>query len=136
MTASLIAAGVIQAQSKEDGGRMPTAEAKKLKSPVPYTRKSITLGRNTYQRNCVGCHGADAKSLVDVVSDATDLTEPKFYKSGASEGEVYRSIRDGAAETMPAFKSQISNDQDIWHMVNFIRSLWPEGSRPALQEDK
>jgi mono/diheme cytochrome c family protein len=133
--ACLTPAGIGLAQDK-DGGRMPAAEAKKLKSPVQFTRKSIVAGKNVFLRNCVGCHGNDGKSMVDVVSDATDLTQPKFYKSGSTEGEVYRSIRDGAAETMPAFKTQISDDKDIWHLVNFIRSLWPDGARPPLQEDK
>ena len=134
--AACLTVAVIAFAQGKDGGRMPAAEAKKLKSPVPFTKKSISLGRNTFIRNCVGCHGADGKSMVDVVSDATDLTQPKYYKSGASEGEVYRSIRDGAAETMPAFKTQIPDDKDIWHVVNFIRSLWPDSDRPALQEDK
>ncbi len=133
--ACLTLAGISLAQDK-DGGRMPATEAKKLKSPVPFTKKSITAGKNTFIRNCVGCHGADGKSMVDVVSDATDLTQPRFYKSGASEGEVYRSIRDGAAETMPAFKTQIADDKDLWNLVNFIRSLWPDEARPPIQDDK
>jgi len=73
---------------------------------------------------------------VDVVADATDLTNPKLFKSGTSEGEIYRSIRDGAGETMPPFKTQISNADDFWHLVNFIRNLWPEGVRPAVEPEK
>jgi len=136
MLSITVACLTIAVSAQDKDGRMPIEEAKKLKSPVPFTRKSIAAGKNTFVRNCVGCHGADGKSMVDVVSDATDLTQPKYYKSGASEGEVYRSIRDGASETMPAFKTQIPDDKDIWHVVNFIRSLWPDSARPALQEDK
>jgi len=36
---------------------------------------------------------------------------------------------------MPAFKSQIDKETDIWNLVNFIHSLWPESKRPALQDD-
>jgi hypothetical protein len=38
---------------------------------------------------------------------------------------------------MPAFKSQLDSETDIWNLVNFIRSLWPESVRPAVVvEDK
>lgn len=109
-------------------------DAKRLKSPIPYSKKSIGQGRTVFLRSCVGCHGADGKSQVDVVADATDLTDPKAWKNGTSEGEIFHSIHDGQGASMPAFKTQIRNEEDIWNLVNFIRSLWPEDARPQLQE--
>jgi cbb3-type cytochrome c oxidase subunit III len=111
------------------------ADAQKLKSLVPYTKKSIAQGRSVYMRNCTGCHGADGKATVDVVADATDLTSPKFWKNGTTEGEIFRSIREGQGSSMPTFKAQLKED-DIWHLVNYIRSLWPESARPPIQEEK
>jgi cytochrome c oxidase cbb3-type subunit 3 len=111
-------------------------DAKKLKNPAPFTKKSIAQGRNIFARNCTGCHGADGKSQVDVVADATDLTDPKAWRNGNSDGEIFRSIRDGAGASMPSFKSQIAKEEDMWHLVNFIHSLWPESSRPPLQESE
>jgi cbb3-type cytochrome c oxidase subunit III len=114
---------------------LTVAEAKQLKSPITYTKKSISQGRNVYMRNCTGCHGADAKATVDVVADATDLTSPKLWKNGTTEGEIFRSIREGQGASMPTFKNQLK-EEDIWHLVNYIRSLWPEAMRPTLQEDE
>lgn len=116
-------------------GDNKTADAKKLKNPIPYTRKSISQGRSTFMRYCTGCHGNDGKAMVDVVADATDLTSPKFWKDGTSEGEIFHSIRDGQGASMPAFKNQVKQEDDIWNLVNFIRSLWPESMRPPLQPD-
>jgi cbb3-type cytochrome c oxidase subunit III len=113
---------------------LSVSDAKKLKSPVPYTKKSISQGRSVYMRNCTGCHGADGKATVDVVADATDLTSPKLWKNGTTEGEIYRSIREGQGASMPTFKTQLK-EEDMWHLVNYIRSLWPDSLRPALQED-
>ncbi len=110
-------------------------EKKPLKNPIPYSKKSIGQGRTTYMRYCVGCHGADGKATVDVVADATDLTAPKTWKSGTTDDEIFRSIRDGQSASMPAFGPQIKGDTDLWHMVNFIRFLWPEDTRPPLQPD-
>jgi mono/diheme cytochrome c family protein len=114
-------------------GRLTSEEAKNLKSPIPFSKESIARGRAIFARNCTACHGADGKSEVDVVANATDLTEPKLWRSGTGEGEIFRSIRDGAGDTMPPFKSQVQKEEDLWHLVNFIRSLWPESMRPKLQ---
>jgi len=128
----LIPVAAVVAQDKKP---LTTEQAQKLKNPIPYSKKSISQGRNVYMRYCVGCHGADGKATVDVVADATDLTTPKTWKSGTTDGEIFRSIRDGQSASMPAFGPQIKGDDDLWHMVNFIRFLWPEATRPALQAD-
>jgi mono/diheme cytochrome c family protein len=115
--------------------KLSRQDAQKLKSPVAYTKKSIDRGRVIFMQNCTMCHGENGKAEGSLVADATDLTSPKLYKSGSSEGEIFRSIRDGAGDQMPAFKSQLDNETDVWNLVNFIRSLWPESTRPAPQDD-
>jgi mono/diheme cytochrome c family protein len=110
-------------------------DAQKLKSPVAYSKKSIDRGRVIFLQNCTSCHGENGKAEGSLIADATDLTTPSLYKSGTSEGEIFRSIRDGAGDQMPAFKAQLGSETDIWNLVNFIRSLWPEAMRPALQDD-
>jgi mono/diheme cytochrome c family protein len=136
---SLLLAGTVLSLLTSAGiaqDKISAADAKNLKSPIPYTKTSIKQGRGTFARYCTGCHGGDGKSQVDVVADATDLTDPKGYRDGASEGEMYRSIRDGAGASMPAFKSQIQHQEDMWHLVNFIRSLWPDSMQPHLESDE
>lgn len=86
-------------------------------------------------RYCAGCHGNDGKATVDVVADATDLTSPKTWRHGTGEGEIFASIRDGQGASMPSFKTQIKSEEEIWNLVNFIRSLWPESMRPPLQDE-
>ncbi len=125
---------LITAQSDKE--KLTPEEAKKLKSPVPFTKSSINRGRTLFANDCTACHGTDGKAQVDVVADATNLTDPKLWKSGTSEGEIFRSIRDGAGLTMPPYKTLIRKEEDLWHLVNFIRSLWPEAQRPKLQEEK
>lgn len=115
-------------------GKLSSDAAKKLKNPIPFTKKSIAQGRDTFLRNCVGCHGDNGKALIDVVADATDLTDPKAYRDGTSDGEIFRSIRDGAGASMPSFKSQIEKDDDLWSLVNFIHSLWPPDQQPPLEK--
>jgi mono/diheme cytochrome c family protein len=119
-----------------DKEKLTLEEAKQLKSPVPFTKSSIDRGRTLFANECTACHGPDGKAQVDVVADATNLTDPSLWKSGVSEGEIFRSIRDGAGLTMPPYKTLIRKEEDMWHLVNFIRSLWPEAQRPKLQPEK
>ena len=134
--ASIIFAGPGHAQNEpEEIAASKTADFKTLKSPVAYTKKSIGRGKVLYVRMCTECHGPDGKAEMDVIADATDLTAPKLWYSGTTEGEVFRSIRNGAGETMPPFSFHIKRDEDIWHLVNYTRSLWPESKRPQLQEE-
>jgi len=120
-----------------EGGPLSRDEAKKLKNPIAYTKKSLTRGHTLFVRTCATCHGQDGKAQVDVIADATDLTSPKLYKNGTSDGEIYRAIRDGAGQnqTMPSFKTAFAKEDDLWHLVNYIRSLWPDGMQPELQPD-
>jgi mono/diheme cytochrome c family protein len=111
-----------------------TAEAAKaLKNPTPNTAKSITRGKVLYGTlGCVDCHGADGKALIEIVANATDLTNPAVWKNGTGEGQIFRSLRDGAGLAMPPFKTQVDTPEDLWHLVNYIRSLWPAGQKPPV----
>jgi len=132
---ALLAGGGVLLISADAPAKLTREDAQKLKSPVAYSKKSIARGRVIFMQNCTSCHGENGKAEGSLVADATDLTSPQLYKSGTSEGEVFHSVRDGAGDQMPAFKGQLDNETDIWNLVNFIRSLWPEGQRPAVQED-
>ncbi len=114
--------------------KLTREEARKLKSPVADTKQSIDRGRVIFMQNCTTCHGENGKAEGSLIADATDLTSPQLYKSGTSEGEIFHSIRDGAGDQMPAFKSQLDSETDIWNLVNFIRSLWPASMRPPVQD--
>ena len=100
---------------------------------VPYTPESIAKGRAAYLLYCTQCHGNDGKSQVDVVSNATDLTEPTLYHSGTSDAEIDRSIREGVNGVMPAWGSALTDAETIGHMRNYIKSLWPAAQRPKGQ---
>jgi len=102
-------------------------------TPVPYSEESVALGAQIFRQRCTECHGEDGRAQVDVISDATDLTWPEDYYSGSTSEDIFKSIREGAGVAMPAFGEQIG-DEEIWHLVNFIRSLWTEEQRETFQE--
>ena len=105
--------------------------------PLPYTHKSIARGKQFYLTSCVECHDQDGKGLNrrDFNSTApADLTDPDRWLHGTSPEAIFSSIRDGTKQDMPPYKGKIQ-DEEIWHIVNFVRSLWPEANRPKLEEE-
>jgi len=105
--------------------KLTVAEARALKNPQPFASDSISKGRTAYlQYACATCHGDDAKATVLLAGKPTDLTNPQVFINGTSEGEIFRSIRDGVSG-MPSFRQEMGDTEKTWNLVNFIRSLWP-----------
>jgi mono/diheme cytochrome c family protein len=109
--------------------KLTVEEARSLKNPMPFASDSISKGRTAYlEYACATCHGEDGKALVLLVGKPTDLTNPQVWVNGTSEGEIFRSIRDGVS-AMPSFGQEIGDTEKTWNLVNFIRSLWPADAR-------
>ena len=105
--------------------------------PQPYTRKSIARGKQFYLVNCVECHDQDGKGLNRRDFNSTvpaDLTDPDAWLHGTTAEAIFASIREGTKQDMPPYKGKLPDDQ-IWHIVNFVRSLWPEAKRPKVVEE-
>jgi mono/diheme cytochrome c family protein len=100
-------------------------------NPVKSTPASITAGASAYKKYCAFCHGVDAKGngpLAPKDSNPPNLTDATWIH-GSTDGEIFGVILNGAGGTskMVGFKGKMP-DQDIWHIVNFLRSL---GAKPS-----
>jgi len=103
--------------------------ARTLKNPVASTPASITEGAAAYQKYCAFCHGADAKGngpLAPRDSNPPDLTDAT-WNLGSTDGEIYAVIANGAGpdSKMVGFKGKMP-DQNLWHIINYLRSLGPK----------
>lgn len=103
------------------------------RAEVPYSADSVARGRALFMSNCTQCHGNDGKAQIDVVSNATDLTEPALYRNGTSDTNITRSISEGVGGVMPAWGAVLKSEESIGHLLNFIKSLWPADQRPKAQ---
>jgi mono/diheme cytochrome c family protein len=138
--ASLLAATLVAqpAATQGSGKASPPKEAPTggaAKGPLPYTASSIARGKQFYLRHCVDCHDQDGRGLGRRDFNGTppaDLTDPDAWLHGTSAEAIFSSIHDGAKEDMPGFKDKLQDEQ-IWHVVNFVRSLWPEAKRPKVE---
>jgi mono/diheme cytochrome c family protein len=139
--ASFLTASVIvqNAGPQGSGKASPAKDTEKSaaasKAPLPYTASSIARGKQFYLRQCVECHDQDGKGLGRRDFNGTppaDLTDPEAWTYGTSPEAIFLSIRNGTKEDMPGYKDKLQDEQ-IWHVVNFVRSLWPEAKRPKLE---
>jgi mono/diheme cytochrome c family protein len=105
-------------------------EAAKIKNPVASTPESIAAGQKQFQTLCAGCHGKDAKGgiTISVIEDRggnqpPDLTDDK-WDHGSSDGEIFTIVKKGIGPDffMAPWDGRVK-DEDIWNMVNYIKSL-------------
>lgn len=104
-------------------------------------------GAALYQEHCATCHGADLGGQPDWQSPAADggPKAPPHDASGHTwhhgDALLFTYTRLGGAETlaqqgiafesnMPGFGDVLS-DQEIWNILGFIKSTWPDRVREA-----
>ena len=100
------------------------ADAQALENPVEPTRESLVAGRQRYVFLCRQCHGnrgagdGDMSHAGGIPSDFTD----DVWTHGASDGEIFTVIKEGVTADMQGYGNQL-RDEDIWNLVNYIKSL-------------
>lgn len=100
------------------------------------TPQSIAAGKRAYDVNCAACHGNLAQGAVkagitlSIIEEqrgrqAPDLTDDQ-WDHGSSDGEIFAVIKRGLPPTMMAgFDGRIPDDE-IWSIVNYLRTLQPK----------
>ncbi len=93
-------------------------------NPIPITSQSVMEGGGSYASYCSRCHGAIGKgdgAISDtLVVPPADLT---VHIPLHKDSDLYTFIHDGIVESgMPAH-GDILSDDEIWHLVNFLRTL-------------
>ena len=100
------------------------AEYQSMKNPMEANTESIDLGKELYATHCKACHGkfgeGDGPKAEELDSSCGDFTEEKF--GAQSDGSIFYKTKIGR-EDMPSFGKKIPDEEDIWHVVNYIRTL-------------
>ncbi|WP_322796409.1 FixH family protein [Tepidiforma sp.] len=94
-------------------------------NPIFPDADSIARGRALYEANCIACHGRTGVPPpgLDLNPYPLDLT---VHVPRHPDGQIFRFIADGIPGTaMPAWKEQGLSDEEIWHLVNYLRTLAP-----------
>jgi len=96
----------------------------KMANPVKSDKESISAGKALWNLHCASCHGKTG--LGDGSKAAQLKTQPQDLTKGAaqtqSDGSLFYKISEGR-EDMPSFKKKIPDAEDIWNVVNYMRTL-------------
>lgn len=112
----------------------------------PGDPKQVALGRTVYAANCAFCHGAQLEGQADWQIRKPDgrLPAPPHDASGHTwhhpDGDLFGIVKKGIAayappgyeSNMPAFGNALS-DQQVWAVLAFIKSSWPQNIRDGQQ---
>jgi len=124
---SVIATGIMSAaftaEQQPKPWPVPDKNAKTA-NPVKSNAESLATGKSLWNLHCASCHGK--KGLGDGSKSAQLKTQPDdMSKAGVqsqSDGSLFYKIAEGR-DDMPSFKKKIPDQEDLWSVVNYIRTL-------------
>ena len=110
---------------KEDPWTIP-AKYKSMKNPTDASDKGLLMeAKNIYAQECKSCHGnsgmGDGSKAGDLKGYLGDFSDPAFFKE-QTEGELFYKIKTGR-DDMPSFGKKLSSEEDIWLVINYIKTL-------------
>jgi mono/diheme cytochrome c family protein len=94
----------------------------KTANPIKADAASISAGKTLWTQHCASCHGktglGDGNKAAQLKTAPPDMTKGE----ADSDGSLYYKVSEGR-DDMPSFKKKIPDAEDIWNLVNYMRTL-------------
>ncbi len=98
-------------------------KSKTAKNPVKSDAANLESGKALFTKHCKSCHGV--KGLGDGPK-SKELNTPTGDFSvdlkDQTDGDLFYKTKEGR-DDMPSFGKKIPDDNEIWALVNYLRSL-------------
>lgn len=102
---------------------VPESANKKL-NLVKADKESLGIGKTLYQKHCASCHGkkglGDGPKAAQLDTPSGDFSSNAFQSQ--TDGSLFYKTVEGRGD-MPSYKKKIPDDEDIWHLVNYMRTF-------------
>ena len=103
----------------------PVPDAFKNKAnPIKGNAESVATGKALYSQHCKSCHGpkgkGDGPKASQLDTECGDFTKATFQAQ--TDGAIFYKTSEGRKD-MPSFKKKIAEPNDIWAVVNYMRTL-------------
>lgn len=121
LAAFVIAAGFTFIQTKP----WPVPDkAARTANPVKNDAVSVTAGKAVWSQHCASCHGkaglGDGSKAAQLKTQPDDMSKALFQAQ--SDGSLFFKVAEGR-DDMPAFKKKLPDAEDIWSVVNYMRTF-------------
>ena len=97
---------------------------KNMANPVKSDATSLATGKTLYNQHCKSCHGSkgkgDGPKAAQLNTECGDFT--KSSTQSETDGALFYKTSEGRKD-MPSFKKKIADQNEIWAVVNYIRTL-------------
>lgn len=95
-----------------------------MKNPEKAELALIKTGKDLYVKHCNSCHGkkgkGDGPKAAQLETQSGNFTTAAFQQE--PDGALFYKISEGRKD-MPSFKKKIPGANDIWNVVNYLRTL-------------
>lgn len=95
----------------------------KMKNPTDPS-VDLDIGKSLYNKHCKSCHGkegyGDGTKADEVEGDIGDFSTAEFQAQ--SDGALFYKSYIGR-DDMPNYEKKIPDEEDVWLMVNYMRTL-------------
>ena len=96
----------------------------KMANPVAGKADATANGKSLWAKHCQSCHGktgkGDGSKAANLKTHPGDFTAAAFQ--GQSDGSIFYKTAEGKGD-MPSFKKKLPDENDIWGIVNYLRTL-------------
>ncbi len=110
--------------------------AKNKKNTVASNAESINAGKALWGTHCKSCHGTkglgDGPKAAQLNTECGDFSKTDFQAQ--TDGSLFYKVSQGR-EDMPAYKTKIPDQNDIWNLVNYMRTLKKGGATIPVVKD-
>ena len=100
------------------------AKFKTMKNPTAASKENVANGKDLYAKHCKSCHGVaglgDGPKAATLDVPCGDFSSAAFQ--GQSDGDIFYKLTEGRTK-MPAFKKTLTDDNDRWNLVTYMRTL-------------
>jgi mono/diheme cytochrome c family protein len=100
------------------------ADKAKVANPLKGDAGAVAAGKTLWNQHCASCHGktglGDGSKSAQLETAPPDFSKAAFQAQ--TDGSLFYKTAEGR-DDMPAFKKKIPDQEDIWSLVNFMRSL-------------
>ena len=97
---------------------------KNMANPVKSDATSLATGKTLFNQHCKSCHGSkgkgDGPKAAQLNTECGDFT--KTSTQSETDGALFYKTSEGRKD-MPSFKKKIADQNEIWAVVNYIRTL-------------
>jgi mono/diheme cytochrome c family protein len=103
----------------------PVPDAYKTKvNPLKGNAESLVTGKTLFTQHCKSCHGSkgkgDGPKASQLDTECGDFTKATFQAQ--TDGAIFYKTYTGRKD-MPSYKTKIPDANDIWAVVNYLRTL-------------